>query len=347
MPGVTEPLAIQALGIQGFVLRHGGDSVMTAPLFTRQSGFEITINVPLPADTAAIDAGLANVDLSDLRAVISGHAHYDHFIDVPHILARAPTAVAYTNLTGKHILAALAPDRPASCTGPQPEVIARDRVIAVDEASPGYVDYTNCPDDRPGGAPLAGSWIAVPGSHVRLMPLCSMHPAQVGPYHFGAGSIDQDQCELLRAASGWLEGETIAYVIDFLDDSDRPVYRVFYQDAPTEAPVGHIPAALLAEKQVDVALLCVGSSNAVSDQPHAILANTAPRFALSGHWEDFFQPVGSTAPIPLLDVDDYVAKAEAALPGAPDVPLLVDGAPAAGRHILVMPGTRFSVPPAR
>ena len=135
-------------------------------------------------------------------------------------------------------------------------------------------------------------------------------------------------------------------MIDFLDEQDRPVYRVFYQDAPTDAPVGHIPAALLAEKPVDVALLCVGSSNAVSDQPHAILENTQPRFALSGHWEDFFQPVGSTAPIPFLDVPGYVAKAEAALPGAPDSPLLVDGAPAAGRHVLVMPGMRFAVQPS-
>src|SRR5512143_1905250 len=109
-PVAPSALEIRSLGVQGFVLHHGHDTVMTAPLFTRQSAIEVTFNVPLPSDTAAVDAGLAGVPLDELRAVISGHAHYDHFLDVPHILDKAPGAIAYTNLTGRHILAALAPD---------------------------------------------------------------------------------------------------------------------------------------------------------------------------------------------------------------------------------------------
>src|SRR6476659_4014881 len=65
------PLEIRSLGVQGFVLHYGHDSVMTAPLYTRQSAIEVTFNAPLPADTVAIDAGLANVPLDELRAVVS------------------------------------------------------------------------------------------------------------------------------------------------------------------------------------------------------------------------------------------------------------------------------------
>lgn len=353
-PGVPDagtvakaPLEIRSLGVQGFVLHVGHDSVMTAPLFTRQSAIEVTFNAPMPSDTAAVDTGLAGIPLDELRAVVSGHAHYDHFLDVPHILDKAPGAIAYTNLTGRHILAALAPDRPG-CSNAQPmPMLSRNRVIALDDALASHVDYTNCPDQRPPGAPLEGSWVQVPNSHVRILPVCSMHPAQVGPYHFGAGAIDDDQCSLPSAAAGWLEGQTLALVIDFLDDHGAPMYRVFYQDAPTNAPIGHVPAALLADKQVDVALLCVGSSDAVADHPAQIIANTQPRFALSGHWEDFFQPVDAAPqPIPLLDLQGYVSRAEAALPGPPDAPLLVDGEAHAVRHVLVAPGTRFVVPPA-
>ncbi|HSD86868.1 MAG TPA: hypothetical protein VLB44_05115 [Kofleriaceae bacterium] len=346
-PVAPTPLEIRSLGVQGFVVHHGHDTVMTAPLFTRQSAIEVTFNLPLPSDTAAVDAGLAGVPLDELRAVVSGHAHYDHFLDVPHILEKAPGAIAYTNLTGRHVLAALAPDRPG-CSNAQPTpMLARNRVIALDDALASHVDYTNCPDQRPAGAPLEGSWVDVPNSHVRILPVCSMHPAQVGPYHFGEGSIDQDQCSLPGAASGWLEGQTLALVIDFLDDNGKPAFRVFYQDAPTNAPIGHVPAVLLSDKAVDVDLLCVGSSDAVEDQPTQILGNTSPRFALSGHWEDFFQPVDAEPqPIPLLDVQGYVARAEAALPGSPDAPLLVDGEPRATRHVLVAPGSRFVVPPA-
>jgi hypothetical protein len=33
----TSPLRIEALGVQGFVLSRGADTLLTAPLFTRQS----------------------------------------------------------------------------------------------------------------------------------------------------------------------------------------------------------------------------------------------------------------------------------------------------------------------
>jgi hypothetical protein len=252
-------------------------------------------------------------------------------MDVPHILTKAPSAAVYTNLTGRHVLAALAPDRPTSCTNAAPTPgLPRDRVIAMDDALASHVDYTNGPMQRPAGAPLEGSWLYVPNSHVRLMAFCSQHPAQVGPYHFGEGAIDSDQCALPSAASGWLEGQTLGFVIDFLDDHGKPAFRVFYQDAPTNPPIGHLTTDVLAEKQVDLALLCVGSADAVENHPTDIINHLQPRFALSGHWEDFFQPMSAPPkPIPLLDLDAYMERAEAALPG---------------HHTLVQPGARFMVP---
>lgn len=342
-PPPVASLAIHGLGVQGFWIQWGHEAVLTAPLYTRQDGFDVTVGTAITRDDDAIDTGLAGEPLDELTAIVSGHAHYDHFLDVPHILDIAPNARAYTNQTGRHILAALAPDRPGCTTAAAAPTIDRTRVIAMDDALASHTDYTNCPAQRPDGAPLEGTWLEV-SPHVRLKAFCSMHPAQVGPYHFGAGAIDQDQCDLPAAASGWLEGQTLAFLVDFLDDQGNPAYRVFYQDAPTNAPSGHIPDATLADKPVDVALLCVGSSDAVTDQPASILANLNPRFALSGHWEDFFQPVGSTAPIPLLDVTGYVQRATAAMPGTGDG-LSVDGAPATGRHVLVQPDSRYVVAP--
>jgi len=345
-PPVPLPLEVHALGVQGYVLRRGDDVVMTAPMFTRQSAIDVGLNLPITPDDAAVDANLAGEPLDKLSAIVSGHAHYDHFIDVAHLLTLAPHASSYVNLTGRHILAALAPDRDGGCTGTQPLQLPRSRVVAMDDPLASHVDYTNCPDQAPPGAPLHGTWLDVPGAHVRLLGLCSMHPAQVGPFHFGQGSIDTDQCNLPAAASGWLEGQTLAFLIDFLDDTGRVAMRVYYQDAPTNPPIGHVPPDILAEAPVDLALLCVGSYDAVANQPGDIVANLSPRFALSGHWEDFFQPLTSPLqPIPLLNLDTYKARAAAALPGSPDATLLVDGAPLDARQLVTTPGDRIVVPP--
>src|SRR3954469_12772005 len=94
-PALKAPLEIETLGVQGFALRYRGETVLTAPMFTRQSTFEVGLNLPLPSDTAAVDAGLAHVDLHELVAIVSGHAHYDHFIDVPRVMELAPQATTY------------------------------------------------------------------------------------------------------------------------------------------------------------------------------------------------------------------------------------------------------------
>ena len=338
-----QSLEVKSLGVQGFELKLGDDIVLTAPLFTRQSTIEVGLNLPIEVDTAAVDAGLAGIPLDKVRAIVSGHAHYDHLLDVTRVMEKAPGATLYANRTAKHIFAALAPD---TC-GPAPSpTIDRTRVVAMDDPAASYVDWTNCPSQKPPGAPVEGTWVTAPGGHVRMKAFCSMHPDQIGPIHFAPGSIDVDQCKLPSAASQWLEGSTLAILIDFLDDAGKPTFRVFYQDAPTDAPVGHVPPAVLAEHPVDLALLCVGSYNAVADHPTSILANIQPRYAISGHWEDFFQAASEPPqPIPLLDLPTYMMRADAAMAGAPDGAFTVGGAAAMSRHVLAQPGMKLVVPP--
>ncbi len=148
------PLVVDALGVQGVVLRHGDDIVLTAPLFTRQAAWEVALNLPLAADTNAIDVGLAPIPGGHVRAIVTGHAHYDHLMDVPHAMELAPGAVLATTLSGRNMLAALAPD---SCG--TPGTLARSRVIAMDDPLASHTDYTNCPDQRPPGAPMTGTWL--------------------------------------------------------------------------------------------------------------------------------------------------------------------------------------------
>ncbi len=346
------PLRIRFLGVDGFLIEAGDDAVLSAPLFTRPSMIEASTGIPITSDATLVASRLPSSALAHVSAVLAGHAHYDHLLDVPAVLGLAPSATLYSNVSARNVLAAYAPDRAAKCAGTSaPSTpIARSRVVAVDDPAASTVDYTNCPEKRPAGAPMQGTWIKVPGAHVRVLAVCSDHPDQIGPIHYGAGDVDDEQCTPPTNMNDWREGRTVAYLVDFLDPkTDAPIYRVFYQDAPADTPVGHVPAAFLADKRVDVALMCVGTYDHVDDaSPAKALTALGPRFALGGHWEDFFGSLDDAPqPIPFLDVAAWATKAVAVLPAlVGTAPMLRNGAPAPERALLPQPGDTFEIAPA-
>jgi hypothetical protein len=348
-PTVVPSLRIRFLGVDGFLVEAGDDAVLSAPLFTRPSMIAASTGIPTTSDAALVASRLPASALANVRAVIAGHAHYDHLLDVPAVMGLAPNATLYSNVSARNVLAAFAPDRAAKCAGTPAAAnpIARPRVVAVDDPAASTVDYTNCPEKRPAGAPLQGTWVKVPGAHVRLLAVCSDHPDQIGPVHYGAGDVTEERCTPPTNMNEWREGRTVAYVVDFLDPkTDAPRYRVFYQDAPAGSPVGHVPAAFLADKRVDVALMCVGTYDHVDDaSPARALSALGPRYALGGHWEDFFGSLDAPPqPIPFLDVAAWTTKATAALPPEADaLPMLQNGKPVADRAALPQPGDTFEL----
>ncbi|MGI8401504.1 MAG: hypothetical protein ACR2NS_07875, partial [Gemmatimonadaceae bacterium] len=74
-----------------------------------------------------------------------------------------------------------------------------------------------------------------------------------------------------------------------------PVFRIYFQDAPSEPTLGFPSEDLLAERQVDLAVLCAATSSNVSNTPDSLLTVLKPREVLVTHWEDFFRP--QTRPI--------------------------------------------------
>jgi len=345
------PLRVRFLGVAGFLLEVGDEAVLTAPLYTRPDMVTASTGLPVTSDAALVEASLPTPMIANVRTILSGHAHYDHLLDVPSVMARLPQSTLYSNTSAQRLLDAYAPDRAPVCSSTPASAtpIARSRVIALDDPTASVVDYTNCPDKRPDGAPLAGSWVKVPGAHVRIFAVCSEHPDQIAPgVHFAPGQVDSEQCTPPTRVDAWKEGPTLAYLVDFLDPvTDAPIYRFYYEDAPTNAPIGHVPVAVLADKRVDLALLCVGSSDRVEDAPHSTIAGLSPRYALGGHWEDFFRPATDPLqPILFLDVAGWTTRAQVAMPGS-DEPkkMLHNGATEPARAVLPNPGDTFEIVP--
>jgi hypothetical protein len=168
----------------------------------------------------------------------------------------------------------------------------------------------------------------------------------LGVIHFGEGCVEGQPKAPPDAAGEWKEGATLAYLIDFLDpDSGEIVFRVYTQDAPTDAPIGHPPAEILEEKRVDLALLNIGSWENVEDHPTAIIAAIEPRYVIGGHWEDFFRPQDEPImPLPFsAPPEDFDAAAIAAIGDESDEVVIVDGEQQDVRYFRPVPGTDFEI----
>lgn len=289
------PVEMTYLGVGGWLIRKGESAVLTAPLFSNPSLLDAGL-MPIEADPDRIDARLP--DVSDVRAILVGHGHYDHLMDVPWVAEhRAPGALIYGNQTVAHQLAPF-----------------------------GLTDRVRVVTDSAGDVEHPGRWLDVaPG--VRVMPLTSDHAPHLAGMTLYSGVRTRPMTEKPRSAEEWLDGETLAYLIDLLNADGTVGLRIYYQDAVASPPFGLVPGEL--SDSVDVAIVVPATYAEVYWHPEAILDNTTPRHVLLAHWENFFlAPSRTVEPVPFTLLPDFVARLKRALP---------DGA---GWN-LPLPGTTF------
>lgn len=335
-PAAVPPLEVEFLGVGGVALRVDGVSVLTAPLYSNPSLLEATVGSIEPRPEI-IDAYLPLDRVQDVVAILVGHAHYDHLLDVPYVRTKTADAMIYGNRSVARLLAGF-------------DEVPAGRVAVLNDPRLPLVDRRGClePDPCTGVEPgIEGAWVPIPGASMRLRALCSTHPPQVfGAIHFGEGCVAAEQSEPLTVASQWLEGATLAYLVDVLDPSTgAPLYRVYYQDAPADAPIGLPHSDLLEEHRVDLAILNVGTFDAVVEHPESAIEVMEPRYVLAVHWEDFFvtqdEPI---QPIPFHpDPAEFDARALAALGDEPEAPLRVDGVEQEVRYVRPVPGTELQI----
>ena len=303
-PVTDEELEIQYLGVGGFLLRRGEHALLTAPFFSNPTLAQVVANLPIESDVERVRTELPRVD--DVCGIVVGHAHYDHAMDLPEVARHTRSdAPIFGSKTLAHTLA------PA---------IDRDRLIPVNELA--------------GDSTRSGSWIHLAGCPIRILPILSEHAPHFAGIKVMGGTYDEDLDELPTRAWGWVEGQTLAYLIDFLDPDGSVAHRVHYQDAASTAPHGLPAPEVLEEHAVDVALITVAGYDQVDDYPARALEALEPRHVLGGHWEDFFAaPQASAHAVPGIDFDDFVEAVDAALtPGStwtlPDYKATVRLAPA-------------------
>lgn len=254
------------------LIERGGVAVLTDPFFTH-----------LPLSTVAFGDVVPNPRasapylrrFSDVQAILVGHAHYDHVLDLPPVTgAVAPGARVLGSQTLKHVFANAKLRRP---------------VVAVN-------NYAASPT-RP------GTWLTLAGGRVRVLPIVSGHPNQYLCFHLYADKLKQDLNKAPSSAGDYQEGMTLAYLVDFMaPDGQTRLDRVYIQTSSTGYPAGFFPAGERDKHPVRLAVLAMDCANIKARGQRSIIDYIQPRNVLFCHWEDFFRPKSGT-PYEVMKVD--------------------------------------------
>ncbi len=280
-------LNVQYLGVGGYLFRYGKSALMTAPMFTNPSLFKLASLTRLKTDEGLVDSLLPSVE--DVDMILVGHTHYDHLMDVPYIMKKHATkSVVYGSETMGHIMAA---------------AVDKSRIVTVGK----YAAKGKTP----------GQWIYNRNRTLRFMAIESEHAPHFAGFKLLPECPYKKNLERLPSTVfGWVEGETYACLIDFLDEHGDVAFRIHYQDAASTPPLGFVPDLPPNEqKRVDLAILCVASFNQVNNYPEGIIKDMRPRNIVLGHWEDFFRKQGK--PVKALratNVGNFIKRLEAVLP---------------------------------
>lgn len=297
---------IQFLGVGGWLLHWKGEGLLLAPAFSNQASFNIKGLPPLrvSADFQKIEHYMP--EAKDVQMLLVGHAHYDHLLDVHHVLrTKTPNAVVYGSETVRHLLHA--EKNPIKTV--QPQLF--------------QIGYRKQPGWRGTWFYSSGQWITdgedpsalpigKPRGRIRAMPVESMHAPHFLGQNWLPGAYDQDLKEVPTSIFDWRLGHvTLAWVIDLLDDDGKPVYRIHYQDSAAEPPWG-FPPIMADGKGYDVEILCAASWDKVPYYPAGLLRVTRPRLVLIGHWENFFgnDPDKPARTIPLQNYSGLIEQLE-------------------------------------
>jgi len=296
-PENTPRVNIESLGVGGYLISWGDDQIMFAPSYTNPDPLSLLLDTHVSKST--VDRLIP--DVSDVDMILVGHAHYDHLLDVPYIMEKyAQKATLYGSKTMKHLVASVV----------DPAKIH----ILNDQASTAADIYA-----EPQVAEEVGTWAYNPSGKIRVMAINSNHAPNatlfkgaildadgglIGDeiewlFEVSKGGLDEDLDEVPSSAFFWREGQSFAYVVDFLDDNNNIAFRLHYEDAASDPTKGFIPTAILDEKKVDVAILTVANFNEIKEPfdhqgdelfqyPQGIINNLEASHYVLGHWENFF-----------------------------------------------------------
>jgi len=211
----------------------------------------------------------------NIEAILVGHAHYDHLLDVEPVVRRISGT---PRVSGSNTDPTVYGSRSAAN-------ILAGGLAKLQAVNPIAITPTTTPQ-----------WTCVNGGAIRFVAIESSHaPNSVVmgvPITISQGTVDKPLRNLPRRARGWKKGRTFAYMIDFMNTAGGVDFRIYYQDAAHVPDLSHSPISfpglgLGPVVDVDVAIICVANFNYADGYVERIRDVINPRQYVLGHWENF------------------------------------------------------------
>lgn len=277
-----DSIDIVAMGVSGFLFVPWRDTtqlVMTPPSYTNPTlwwtvfGNWLFGSSPNEARLARRlrDLPAAGPDrLARVRAVLVGHGHYDHLMDLPPLARNLPNATVYGSRSVVNTLNAVPAFGGAS--GPASRLVSVDSLAGVTADRPGYS-------------------LSI-GDAVRVRAIAWEHAPNFGTHVIARGNVEPARSTLPRGIFGWKLGRVFAYAIDVLDQDGRVGSRIIVHDAGASPQVVRRAVAVIGTMPVarsTVLVITAANFDQEPSYPDILLASLAPEHVLLGHWEDFFR----------------------------------------------------------
>ncbi|MEC7983740.1 MAG: hypothetical protein VX278_01170, partial [Myxococcota bacterium] len=272
-----------------FLCRYGNIAFLSDPFWSHLSFWHVAFGKTVPKPEL-VDPYLP--EIRDVSAIFVCHSHYDHDLDLSYI---APHLPKETTIFGSQTL--------ANTFAPYG---LDQRFVQVNSDMATQNDM--------------GNRLYASKGRLRILPILSGHPNQYLFFHLFQERIKKPRKRIPQRSWDFQEGETIAFLIDILDEAQEKIEkRIYLQTSTTGFPIGSFPQSILDEHPVDVALLGIDCANIKAEGKPSIIDFLQPKVVIFSHWEDFFQPK-QDPPHEIVKVDLYALKE--ALPSTPSCKMI-------------------------
>lgn len=287
----SSELSIEFLNVASVKIQSGDDILLTDPFYSNPPLSDVLTLRRLVPDVVAVQKLVR--DPQKVDAVLLGHGHYDHILDLPALIALLnKNATVVGNSTIQNMLHGL------------------------NELS-NSTNWIGLPKQQLASHEQAGHWYALPHTDIRFLPILSEHAPQIDHIVLAEGSVDKPMPQLPLDALEWKNGVPITYLVKMGG------YTVYFQSSAGNEPYGHITEQQRDEVgEIDVAILCVASFENVESYPEHLIEFYHPKHLVLIHWDRFWHPRNTQEPdlLPGLDMNQFISRAKDA---AGDYPLQI------------------------